>query len=314
MTTEKDQVLLFRGLPYEFDRDLPIQIVSGLRFAETPWNVLSSAKLSWACYVLPGYDTGLPAVHCCLVSPFSELPYLGRPRNTLFFEFIAALRLKAPIGIEISGSFEVGNDEFLINNPSLYVIESPWQPKHMARYSAADIDEAIEIFKTACVASEEQFERLRLAIVLFSQVTNGFSKSLQMAYLALFAALEALFAPNRNKAVTLAKRVSNFLKPHDPRNELREWIHDEYKKGRNKLGHGNLPISPDDNAAEEKRKSFGLLHEVVRLSLLGFLSMERGRWAGFSLTGAELQAWLEGLEPAQGRFIDEQFIWRASNR
>jgi hypothetical protein len=311
MVTEKDTVLLFHGFPYDFERDLPIQIVSGLHFAETPWKVLSSAKHPWACYVLPGYDMGLRAVHCCLVSPFSEPPYLGRPRNTLFFEFVAAMRLKAPIGIEISGSFEVGNDEFAINNPALYVIKSPWQPNHMARYSASDIEEAIEIFKAACVASEDQFERLKLAIVLFSQVTNGFSKSLQMAYLALFAALEALFAPNGNKAATLATRVSNFLKPCDPRNELREWLKNEYEKGRNKLAHGNLPISPDDNAAEEKRKSFGLLHEVVRLSLLGFLSMEQGKWARLSLTGARLQAMLNSLEPAQGRFIDGQFIWRA---
>lgn len=304
-----DHFLLFHNLPYQFDEELPIKIVSALYLNETPSQTLAAAPLPWACFVLPGYETGAGFSHCCLHSPISEKSLLGRARNTLFFEFVTSLRLYAPIGINISGSFELGDSDHLIMNPSLFNTRSPWQSKSQERYSGKDIKNCKKIFKALIKGSEDKYQRLKLAIVLFSQVTCGFSYSYQMCYLALFSALEALFAPKGNKAKTLSTRVAHFLASFDPEKRIKEWLENEYKVGRSKLAHGVWEISPDAKTSEEKNNAFGYLHELTGLTILGFLSMDEDRWLALSQNGTALQKELENLSPAAGLFLNGQFMW-----
>ena len=310
IANQGDHFLLFRNLPYQFDEDLPIKIVSGLYLNERPSQTLAAAALPWACFVLPGYETGFRFTHCCLHSPISEKPFLGRPRDTLFFEFVNSLRLYAPIGINISGSFELGDSDHLIMNPSLFNTRSPWQPKSQERYCGKDIKICKKIFKALIKGSEDKYQRLKLAIVLFLQVTCGFSYSYQMCYLALFSALEALFAPKGNKAKTLSTRVAHFLASVEPKEGIQEWLENQYKVARSKLAHGIWEISPDAKISEEKNNAFGYLHELTRLSILGFISMDEDRWLALSQSGTALQKQLENLPQATGPFLNGQFIWR----
>lgn len=236
-------------------------------------------------------------------------PNQGRTRNTLFFEFLTALRLRAPIGINIAGAFEVGEEDLPIMNPELFLLQSPWQPKHQERYSGTDFDISTELYKALSTACQDKYRRLKLAVVLFSQVTIGFSKSYQMAYLTLFVALEALFAPTGNKAKTLASRVSSFLEPFDSDKTMKDRLEDEYKTGRSSLSHGIWSFSPNEKMSEDRQERFGYLHEITRLSILGFLSMGEIRWAGLSQSGTKLHRELDSLGHAKGKFIQGQSFW-----
>ena len=146
--------------------------------------------------------------------------------------------------------------------------------------------------------------------MLFAQVTCGHSKSLQMAYLALFAALEALFVPRGNYAGSLACRVGEYLRQFEFPGSLRDWLEQEYKTGRSNLAHGVQEMAPRTKAQGSRAEAFGRLHEITRLSILGFLSLDDGKLASHSTaTGTELRGMLDSLGQAAGGFIEGQRFW-----
>ncbi|MBE0426376.1 MAG: hypothetical protein IBX72_06990 [Nitrospirae bacterium] len=306
-----DVLLLFSHLPYEYDKDLPIKITPGLYLDEIHREILAKAPLSLSCFVLPGYETGMGFTHCCLHSPISEEPYLRIKRNNLFFYFITALRLRAPIGIHISGQFELSADSELIRNPSLFNLRTPWQPNEKARYSFNDINLSKDILTALINCSNDRFKNLRNAIVLFSQVTCGFSISYQMCYLTLFVILESLFSPKGNKAEMLSSRVASFLSRFDHDGSIKNWLKKEYETGRNNLAHGIWDISPDEKSFNGKNTRFGRLHEITRLCLLEFVSMDNDRLIALSQSGKKLQNELDRLQPANGTFVEGQSMWLA---
>lgn len=127
-----------------------------------------------------------------------------------------------------------------------------------------------------------------------------------MATLGLFTSLEALFCPNGNKAQTISKRISLFLKNFNfPNGRLDEWIKGEYINTRHKLAHGIHDATFGMKARSDKYKRFGLLHEICRLSLLGFLSLDDSILKAMSkANGRELQRIIETLNPIDGEILN----------
>jgi hypothetical protein len=307
-----DSFLLFHSLPYDFSQDPPFGVGPGVFLENTPHDVLQAAEDSaLADYVLPGYNLpGHGTPNCCLRCSGSEARHLGREATDLFFIALTAFRLHAPLGIEVAGQFELGDQNDQIAKPTVYEICSSWQPDANAHYSAVDLGVVADIAARWMHIGQADLTRLVSAGVLFAQASCGHSKSLQMAYLALFAALDALFVPQGNKAKTLAQRVGNFLTRFTFPVSLNDWLKREYEQGRNNLAHGVQDVVPWARMRNHRVEDFGRLHEITRLSLLGFFSMTDQKLEILSSqSGTRLRTELDNLGQATGRYIDGQRFW-----
>lgn len=207
-----DIFLLFGEFAYDFETDLPIRVGPCVYLDHTPHGILGGAQPpALADFVLPGYNLNAGSPNSCLRYSSD----VGRPGNiqpsSLLFNSIVALRFVAPRPMRVEGRFTVGQDGSPIDDPSLYHLTSPWQPELGGYYSARDVRLAAGIARRLMRLLDPAYGRIATAIVLFSQVTTGQVKSFQMAYLGLFAALEALFAPKGKKAEILAERSGRFL-------------------------------------------------------------------------------------------------------
>ena len=311
-TKPGDSFLLFDTLPYDFREDLPLPVGLNVYLDDTPQNVLRSANPpSLAHYVLPGFGSpGRRLTNCCLRSPACDDRPAQLTPTDLFFLSVTALRLRAPIGVAIAGQFDLGRDDCLIENPTLFHLMSPWHPDGNACYSGEDVRFAAQLAERQMQIAERKYTRLLSAVVLFSQVTCGHSKSFQMTYLALFSALEALFVPKGDRARTLARRVANFLAHLRFPGSLHDWLKKEYEDGRNKLSHGVQDVTPWTRIGESQSRAFGRLHEVTRLCILGSMSLDDQKLASISgSAGERLQKELDSLQPGRGRFLDGQRMW-----
>lgn len=305
-----DFYLLFHDLPFEFDKDLPLNLGAGVCLDSTPQCVLDKVDPALADYLLPGYNLpGMGLNNCCLRCYVNKASSLNS--SDLFFVSLSALRLRAPIGIRIAGQFKLGPKDGPVGEPTLYEICSSWQPYQGKRFSSSDIIASAAIARHIIHISRSGYKRMVTAIVFFSQVTLGFSRSFQLSYLGLFAALEALFVPEGSgKGKILSRRVSRFLRKFSFPENLEDWITKEYTLGRNKLAHGVHDASLETRMRASRSVAFGRLHEITRLCILGFISMKGGELSSLSsMTGKGLQAQLDTLSPASGRFIRRQQMW-----
>jgi hypothetical protein len=305
-----DFYLLFHQLPFEFDQDLPLNLGPDVCLDSTPQSVLDKVDPALADYLLPGYNLpGMGLNNCCLRCYARKAPDLNS--SDLFFVSLSALRLRAPIGIRIAGQFKLSPKDGPVAEPSLYEMCSSWQPDQGKRFSSSDIIASAAIARRIIQISRSGYKRMVTAIVFFSQVTLGFSRSFQLSYLGLFAALEALFVPEGSgKGNILGRRVSRFLKKFSFPENLEDWIRKEYSLGRNKLAHGVHDASLETKMRASRSLAFGRLHEITRLCILGFISMKGGELLSLSsMTGKGLQAKLDTLSPASGRFIRKQQMW-----
>jgi hypothetical protein len=125
-----DTLLLFYSFPFDFGTDLPIGIGPAVLLDSTPQQILDEADpAALADFVLPGYNLpGTGLVQCCLRKPLSITAPQGMTASTAIFWAVAALRLVAPLGIEIAGQFEMSNSSPKISSPTLYNLRSSWQP------------------------------------------------------------------------------------------------------------------------------------------------------------------------------------------
>jgi len=316
-----DVFLLFRQLPYDFGKDLPLCAGPDVYLDRTPRDVLDhryedkdmdKEHRLLVSYVLPGYDLpGMGLVNCCLRCPGNLTAGLGTHER--FFLSIGALRLRKPVGIKVAGVFKLGQGDYLIEDPGLFHLTSSWQPNATARYSAEDIESGAKIAERELHLWNLKCKRLTSAIVFFSQATYGLIKSFPMAYLALFCALEALFVPDSNKAKTLANRASKFLDGFKFPEPLRDWLEKEYTR-RSNLAHGVQDFIPLEKAplSEKKKLALGRLHEITRLSILGFMSLTDNQLESLSKrSGQELQKELDSIVPPSGRFLEGQEMWCA---
>ena len=306
-----DLYLLFHHLPYDFEEDLPLSIGPDICLDNTPQIWLDSAEEGLADFLLPGYNLpGMGLNNCCVrcySRPSSEKKL--SPENLLFLSLLC-LRLHIPLEIRIGGQFRLGDDEERILEPTLYELSSPWSIDGSMRYTSSAIAKSSAIMERLINVEQLNFNRLTTGLIFFSQVTLGQSKSFQLSHLGLFAALEALFVPSGNKAASLSKRISHFLCNFNFPESMDEWIKDEYINGRHKLAHGIHDATFGTKLRPERYQAFGRLHEITRLALLGFLSMDSEKLKELTKgSGNNLQRVLDHLTPASGNFLKSQKCW-----
>jgi len=315
---EGDVVLLFYRLPFDFHSgELPLDILPNVYLDRNPVDLLDEIPPAEADYLVPGYHAGKVASNCCLRYDASKNEYPDLTPTDLFFISIAALRLQKPVEIKIAGQFEVGKVNGEVKNERLFLQTSKWQPNGALRYSADDIYVASHIAGDLIQVSERESQRehkrITSAIIYFSQVTCGSVKSLQLSYLGLWAALEALFVPEAkgSKGNKLACRISYFLSQFEDRAKISRWIKKEYKE-RNKLAHGVQDILPWQGTRDSRVQAFGKLHEIARLCILGFLSLDKSQQVMLSVKKEDLLGTkLNALKPASGKYLEGQFMFLA---
>ena len=346
--TPGETFLLFHNLPYDFVETLPLPIGPNIYLDNTPQDVLNAADPpSLADYVYPGYNLpGFGLTNCCLRSSAAQVkPHETSPFD-LFFLCVGSLRLYKPTVIEIAGAFKLGQEDMPIRDPALFLLTSTYQPEGTGPYTSKDIRICKEIIEQQIHVDRCGYNRLTTATQNFTQVTCGVSKSFEMSYLALFAALEALFVPKGNKAKTLASRIAKFLshfdfsashEDYEKFGGLKGWLENEYIHRRSNLTHGMQEALPWRNSLRdegvtprertlrpeaegvvlwgktlrpEKAEAFGRLHEITRLCILGFLSFDDDTLAVLTNSnGPKLQKELDNLNSATGRLLDSQQAW-----
>lgn len=304
-----DVYLLFNHLPYDYKVELPILLGPSVCLDNAPLQQLSLAGLGIADFLLPGYNVpGTTLNHCCLRCFSDSAHEMPSPKNLMFLALLG-LRLHLPLYIDIRGQFRLGEGENPIQEPTLHLLSSPWYLEGSKVYSITDLELAAAIKDRLIAIQQKKFNRLITSLVYFGQVTLGLSQSFQLSYLGLFAALEALFVPVNKKYITLASRTFNFLKCFDFPVSIDEWLKDHYLERSNFI-HGKHDATLASNLNVERRISFGRLHEITRLALLGFLSMDdESLFEMDNLSGQRLQDYLDKLNPATGDYIEGQNCW-----
>jgi hypothetical protein len=311
ISKQGDLYLLFHHLTYDFEVDLPLPLGPGVCLDRTPQDWLDSTEKGFADYILPGYNiAGLGLNNCCLRCFSRSIPEekLG-PENLIFLSLLS-LCLHLPLPINIAGQFRLGDNEERITEPKLYELSSPWSINSYKLYTPSAIAESAAITERLINIERLGCKKLITGVNYFSHVSLGRSNSFQLSHLGLFAALEALFVPSGNKAASLSKRISKFLSNFDFPELMDKWVKDEYINGRHKLAHGIDDATFGTKLRPEKYQAFGRLHEITRLSLLGFLSMESENLIELSKgSGNSLQRMLDNLNTAYGKFLMGQKCW-----
>ena len=306
-----DLYLLFHHLPYDFDEDLPLHLGPGICLDKTPQEWLDSAEKGLADFLLPGYSLpGMGLNNCCLRCYSSPIPDQKLMPENLLFLSLLCLRLHMPLEIRIGGQFRLGDDEDRILEPTLYELTTPWGIEGFMRYTSSEIAKSSEILERIIELDRLDLSRLTSGLIYFSHVTLGESKSFQLSHLGLFAVLEALFVPSQNKANSLSKRISHFLTNYEFPESIDKWIKNEYINGRHKLAHGIHDSTFGEKLRPKRYQAFSRLHEITRLSLLGFLSMDTNLLKEINISsGKNLQRVLDTLAPASGNFLKDQKCW-----
>ncbi len=309
-----DNVLLFHNLPYDYVSELPLSPASGITIVDPPYALLGTPDNDHLpCYVLPGIKLpGIGINNCCLVNKKSEPIPDGISREDVFFYYLSALRLLAPANIFVAGSFQYGGEANPISPATLFNIRSTWQPDLEYVYSKSMFMRAGKLLNRIVRSLTDAPSRLKYALTLFAQVTNGFSLSYQMNVLSLYAALEALFSPsvgNYDYGKVLGTRIGAYLAIYDNGNDLSAWITKHYVQDRHRLSHGSWMFSIDYSRAQERNIDFGMLHEITRISLLGFLSMNADEVSFLNLHKNKFQQAIDNIKPANGEFLQGQKMW-----
>ena len=310
-TKPGDVILLFHHLPFDFGRELPIPLSDGVCLDQTPQKWLDGTDSGLADFLLPGYSLpGIGLNNCCLRCHDVGAPVENLSAVDLLFRAVLALRLHRPLRIEVGGTFRVGNPDDRILDPTRHELSSPWNATETTPYTAEAVANAGLIAGRLRFVEQFRFRQLQAGLILFGQVTTGFSKSYQLSYFGLFSALEAVFSPTGNKARSLAKRASSFLQSVDFPVCLEDWVRDEYVNGRSTIAHGKYNASFGSGISPDRLATFATLHEITRLTLLGFLSLDDSTLRRLSKeTGTALRNSLDELSSPSGHYLEDQRPW-----
>lgn len=309
-----DIFLLFHSLPFDFSAELPLALGSGVCLEATPQQWLDSAENGIADFLLPGYSlSGMGINNCCLRCYAQSIPSTNLISKNLLFLSVLALRLHDPIGIRIGGQFRLGEEGNRILEPALYQLSSRG-PTNQHAYTPKALEVVATIADRLLSVEQQNFTKLQTALIFFSQVTTGMSSSFQLCHLGLFATLEALFVPSRkSKALTLSRRVSSFLKDFHFPEPMESWLKDEYIHGRNKLAHGIHDATLGASLTPSRHVAFIRLHEITRLCLLGFLSLEDQKLKALTCGSDKIiQQDIDNLGAAKGKYVEGQKMWFAN--
>lgn len=309
-----DLCLLFHHLPYEYDEQLPIQLTQSVCLDETPFTFLENTKQGVADFLIPGYSLNIGVNHCCLRTYVDGSNRNLKKDNASFFLGLQALRLFRPLHIECAGCFEFGYENDKDTELARYCLVTPWHPRSSSGFSGKDVYKASQISDRIIEVQTIGLQRLTTALVLFGQVTIGMTKSYQLGTLGLFASLEALFHPKKNKADALSSRVAKFLTSFDFGRPIDRWLKDHYIRVRSNISHGIDDVAPNSKLKPEKYNAFSCLHEICRLSLLGFMSLEDNYLSKlYSESGPKLQRELDNLPVSEGKLISKQQCYATIN-
>jgi hypothetical protein len=323
-----DVFLLFQEIPYDFDDrgEPPIKILENLYFDWTPQKLLDSKRFSsdrpddLRNSALVNMVRSGPRRHYCLRYENGKINQNPDKIAELFSIFITALRLQKPCLIEVAGRFTFGGDDEPMQDTDLLLcLTSVHNLTDGSYYSQNDLQHSSDITKDLLEILQSGDENwIKSALTYFSQVTQGFSQySLQLSYLGLWAALEALFQHEDEKiGKTLAKRITAYLFsgfgfPHfDSPQDMEEWLKNEYKHRRNRFAHGSHIATPTLQNITKAPDAFSKLHEITRLCLLGFLTFDKSeRTQILQQTGKQLQHTLDNLGQARGKYLDQQQMY-----
>ncbi|TET36750.1 hypothetical protein E3J61_00310 [Candidatus Dependentiae bacterium] len=209
-------------------------------------------------------------------------------QDEVFSDFILALRLVKPLPIHVSGAFTYqGKNRF--DNPVLWwrqtIINTgfPRKTGRIDQYNEDDFKKARNIYGRIQELKKHprKYRRLLWAIIWFQEVTLGVSTSYSMLYQDLFVSLEGFFG-SPGKATKLGQRVSGFLAGiYSPAKaeRLGEFIYDQYEKKRNNISHGNPAFNASigrGSLSLAKYRELLKIHEIARVTLLGFLGWNEG--------------------------------------
>ncbi len=320
-----DVFLLFMELPYHFDDsgEPPIKILENLYLDRTPSVLLDPKRFSSSNHRVDSRNAALINMvlsgvrrHYCLRYENDKINQNHDKIAELFSTFITALRLQKPCLIEVAGRFTFGGDDDPMQDTDLLLcLTSVHNLTDGSFYSQKDIQISSDITKELLEILQCGDEnRIKSAITYFSQVTQGFSQySFQLSYFGLWAALEAIFKPNGDKAKTLARVITVYLfpgfgSPHfSSPQDMERWLKDEYLHGRSELIHGSHIAPPNLRNVTKSPDAFSKLHEITRLCLLGFLSLEKSkRTQILQQKGKQLQ---HTLRQAKGKYLDQQKMY-----
>ena len=237
-------------------------------------------------FLLPGYGLpGMGIVNSCLhykpVSESLDFPVV----QEMFFNTVTSFRLIAPLHIHVSSSCTISSEKS-VRNMNLYSMRSPYNPLANSFYTGVSLHLSKNVLNRIPQIRDLSPTKIFNAYRFFQHVTCGYGRSLQMVYLTLWSILEFILQPSigkhKNYAANIARRIGPFLDGFDNSSEVSELIVKDYKENRHKRIHGLTAITQnsmmkgyrgDDEIPSAAEAVIGILHEVVRLSLLKLFSL-----------------------------------------
>lgn len=313
-----DMVMLFHHFPFAYDRALPLQIGPGVCMDNTPFGLLDSIENGLIDFILPGYSIeGFHRNATCFRCYLSEVDTTIAQDELLFYSLLA-LRLQTPRFFNCGGTFIVGDNEQPIIKPTRYAWSCFWSAKKPHHLTLKKITDSLIISKRLIEVKQSEFKRIHDGLLFFANSSMAGSTSLPLRYIGLFGALEAIFCPNKTKSKTLSKRASSFLcQFHRQFSKLKigskkmgEWIEDQYIRVRSQIVHGTYDSKLQIEKDITGYQNYGILHEITRLSLLGFISLENDLLSKLSeSSGVALQRTIDNLNSASGNYLTNQRIW-----
>jgi hypothetical protein len=325
-----DKIFLFTAFSYDYSM-LPLNIMEGVDLIKRPeeddlYSV--SDVIRPYCYALPALSVNMPVPHVCIriSSKYSN-------QDEIFWDLILALRLLKPLHIGVSGSFiysavdkcanpALYNLFSVLNAEDIYKISRPeatHRPSY--QYMSADFKIVAQLLKKIrslrCKPSKNK--RLLNALHSFGSITRGQGTTYSIIFDELFKVLGSLFASA--KSARLGYSVDEFFMDVQLRKKTwGKWVTLQYTNKRNKVSHGNPMYLMSGNKFSfliGKTQYYDLfkLHEIARLSLLGFLGLSNKQLDGHSQKTVADQ---ENLEKSKNflkqlktspEFLKNQTMW-----
>jgi hypothetical protein len=91
---------------------------------------------------------------------------------------------------------------------------------------------------------------------------------------------------------------------------MENWLETEYIHRRSKYAHGWHVAPPSLQNIRRGKDAFPKLHEITRLCLLGFISLDQSKLVEISTqTGQKLQQKLDRLGQAKGKYLNQQKMY-----
>jgi hypothetical protein len=317
-----DEYLLFTDLPFNFEVDLPLDFGNGVFLVDPgPAYQVIDADDELAALATPERVARMGQVDACLRSAHGR-GGSERARENLWLA-VLALRLARPVHIGTSSSFGVEAGQWAGMGISLSKMETSVNPQAAASFDADVVRQARDINRRLQTMRKPALARFRSAMTMYSHVDLGRVASWQLSVLGLFACLDCLFPQPSPRVANylvrekygerLARRVAKFLSTIARPPRLQSWIATSYGRWRNPLAHGFHDVGLGSRGSASRSAMLLKLHEVTRLTLLGFMGLSNDDILGLLPAHADTVAVQNGLDAigaAPASYLQDQQFWR----